>query len=110
MRSLGFGGHADAEVFVQRHPGFPSRSWQRVAALLAGYHQLVRAGLTAQGGEEVVTRGDGAIAGFASLGGVRVRWSGCSGRWCHMGGRLEPRMRTRMGIDGGVAPRTVARL
>src|ERR1039457_6010547 len=36
------------------------------AGVVADYHRLIRAGVTAHGGEEVVTQGDGVFAVFAS--------------------------------------------
>jgi predicted ATPase/class 3 adenylate cyclase/DNA-binding CsgD family transcriptional regulator len=74
------------------------------AGVLADHHRLVRAGLAAHGGEEVVSRGDGGFAVFGSPracveAAIEVQRALMSHAW--PGG-----VRVRMGIDGGEASRT----
>jgi predicted ATPase/class 3 adenylate cyclase/DNA-binding CsgD family transcriptional regulator len=80
------------------------------AGVLADHRQLIRAGLAAHGGEEVVTQGDEISAVFASPqacadAAVRVQRALVSHGW-----PAGERVRVRMGIHSGEASRTAAGL
>jgi predicted ATPase/class 3 adenylate cyclase/DNA-binding CsgD family transcriptional regulator len=78
------------------------------AGVLADHHRLIRAALAAQGGEEVVTQGDGFFAVFASPracveAAVQAQRALASHAW-----PAGERVRVRMGIHSGEAAQTSA--
>ena len=80
------------------------------AAVLADHHRLIRAGLAAHGGEEVVTQGDEFFAVFASPracadAAVQMQRALVSHGW-----PAGERVRARMGIHSGEASQTAAGL
>jgi predicted ATPase/class 3 adenylate cyclase/DNA-binding CsgD family transcriptional regulator len=80
------------------------------AGVLADHHRLIRAGLAAYGGEEVVSQGDGVFAVFAS---PRACVDAAIGMQRALGSHRWPggeRVRVRMGIHSGEAAWTAAGL
>ena len=80
------------------------------AGVLADHHRLIRAALAAQGGEEVVTQGDGFFAVFASPracveAAVQAQQALVSHPW-----PAGERVLVRMGIHSGEAAQTAAGL
>ena len=80
------------------------------AGVAADYHRLIRAGVTAHGGEEVVTQGDGIFAVFASPRAcvdavIQMQRALVSHAW-----PAGERVRVRMGIHCGEASQTAAGL
>src|SRR5215469_4327197 len=80
------------------------------AGVLADHHRLIRAGLAAHGGEEVVSQGDGVFAVFPSLracadAAIQMQRALISHAWPD-----GERVRVRMGIHCGEASQTVAGL
>jgi predicted ATPase/class 3 adenylate cyclase/DNA-binding CsgD family transcriptional regulator len=80
------------------------------AGVLADHHRLIRAGLSAHGGEEIVTQGDGFFAVFASPracadAAVQMQRALVSHAW-----PAGERVPVRMGIHSGEASQTAAGL
>jgi predicted ATPase/class 3 adenylate cyclase/DNA-binding CsgD family transcriptional regulator len=80
------------------------------AGVLADHHRLIRAGLTAHGGEEIATQGDGFFAVFATPracadAAVQMQRALASHAW-----PAGERVPVRMGIHSGEASQTAAGL
>ena len=93
---------------IQGSTAMAQRLGDAWAGVLADHHRLIRAGVTAHGGEEVVTPGDGVFAVFASPQAcvdavIQMHRALVSHAW-----PAREQVRVRMGIHSGKASQTAA--